>query len=136
MDSKALAARLSKKYDTRDPFRLADEMGFIVVFAPLVGMRGFQQRIKRQNIIYPNNTFYLLRLFTTSANSCNHWVSVSPHLYLSAVWGDFSQDFTPNSPQALAQHRRPHGGAFLCPGSPANLCIGFRYSVPKSSKAA
>ena len=49
MDGKALAARLSKKYDTRDPFRLADEMGFIVVFAPLVGMRGFQQRIKRQN---------------------------------------------------------------------------------------
>ena len=55
MDGKALAARLSKKYDTRDPFRLADEMGFIVVFAPLVGMRGFQQRIKRQNIIYIND---------------------------------------------------------------------------------
>lgn len=55
MDSKALAACLSKKYDTRDPFRLADEMGFIVVFAPLVDMRGFQQRIRRQNIIYINN---------------------------------------------------------------------------------
>ena len=55
MDGKALADRLSKKYDTRDPFRLADEMGFIVVFAPLVEMRGFQQRIKRQNIIYIND---------------------------------------------------------------------------------
>ena len=55
MDGKALAARLSKKYDTRDPFRLADEMGFIIVFAPLVEMRGFQQRIKRQNIIYIND---------------------------------------------------------------------------------
>ena len=55
MDSKALAARLSKKYDTRDPFRLADEMGFIVVLAPLVDMRGFQQRVKRQNIIYIND---------------------------------------------------------------------------------
>ena len=55
MDSKALAARLSKKYDTMDPFRLAEEMGFIVVFAPLFGMRGFQQRIKRQNIIYIND---------------------------------------------------------------------------------
>lgn len=55
MDSKALAARLSKKYDTRDPFRLADEMGFIVVFVPLIGMRGFQQRVKRQNIIYIND---------------------------------------------------------------------------------
>ena len=56
MDSKALAARLSKKYETRDPFRLADEMGFIVVFAPLIDMRGFQQRVKRQNIIYINDT--------------------------------------------------------------------------------
>lgn len=55
MDSKALAARLSKKYETRDPFRLADEMGFIVVFAPLIDMRGFQQRVKRQNIIYIND---------------------------------------------------------------------------------
>jgi len=56
MDSKALAARLSKKYETRDPFRLADEIGFIVVFAPLIDMRGFQQHIKRQNIIYVNDT--------------------------------------------------------------------------------
>ena len=55
MDSKALAARLYKKYETRDPFRLADELGFIVVFAPLVEMRGFQQRVKRQNIIYIND---------------------------------------------------------------------------------
>lgn len=55
MDSKALAARLSKKYKTRDPFRLADKMGFIVVLAPLTDMRGFQQRIKRQNIIYIND---------------------------------------------------------------------------------
>ena len=55
MDGKALAARLSKKYETRDPFRLADELGFIVVSAPLVDMRGFQQRIKRQNIIYINS---------------------------------------------------------------------------------
>lgn len=55
MNGKALAARLSKKYDTRDPFRLAEEMGFIVVLAPLVEMRGFQQRIKRQNIIYIND---------------------------------------------------------------------------------
>ena len=55
MDGKALAARLSKKYETRSPFRLADELCFIVVTAPLVDMRGFQQRIKRQNIIYVNS---------------------------------------------------------------------------------
>lgn len=55
MDSKALAARLSHKYETRDPFRLADELGFIVVSTPLVNMRGFHQRVKRQSIIYINS---------------------------------------------------------------------------------
>ena len=55
MDGKALAASLSKKYETRDPFRLADELGFIVVSAPLIDMRGFQQRVKRRNIIYVNS---------------------------------------------------------------------------------
>ena len=55
MDGKALAASLSRKYETRNPFRLADELGFIVVSAPLVDMRGFQQRVKRRNIIYANS---------------------------------------------------------------------------------
>lgn len=55
MDGKALAASLSRKYETRDPFRLADELGFIVVSAPLIDMRGFQQRVKRRNIIYVNS---------------------------------------------------------------------------------
>lgn len=55
MDGKALATSLSKKYETRDPFRLADELGFIVVSAPLVDMRGFQQRVKRRNIICVNS---------------------------------------------------------------------------------
>ena len=54
MEARALAAKLAAKYGTRDPFRIAEEMGFIVVFAPLVDMRGFQQRAKRRNIIYIN----------------------------------------------------------------------------------
>lgn len=55
MDTKALAARLSKKHGTRYPFRIAEDLEFIVVFAPLVDMRGFQQRTKRRNIIYINS---------------------------------------------------------------------------------
>lgn len=54
MDARALAARLTAQHNTRDPFRIAEELGFIVVFAPLVDMRGFQQRVKRRNIIYIN----------------------------------------------------------------------------------
>ncbi len=54
MTARALAARLAAKHKTRDPLRIAQELGFIVVFAPLVDMRGFQQRAKRRNIIYIN----------------------------------------------------------------------------------
>ena len=56
METRALAARLAAKHGTRDPFRIAEELGFIIVFAPLVDMRGFQQRAKRRNIIYINES--------------------------------------------------------------------------------
>lgn len=55
MDSKAIADGLSRKYDTRDPFIIAREMGFIVILAPLIQMRGFQQRAKRRRFIYINS---------------------------------------------------------------------------------
>lgn len=54
MEARALAARLAARHNTRDPFRIADDMGYIVVFVPLVDMRGFQQRARRRNIIYIN----------------------------------------------------------------------------------
>lgn len=54
MSTKAIADRLAKKYGTRDPFPIVEELGFIVVFAPLVGMRGFQQNVKRRKLIYIN----------------------------------------------------------------------------------
>ncbi|MPN46502.1 Metallopeptidase ImmA [bioreactor metagenome] len=54
METKAIAVRLVAKHHTRNPFRIADAMGFIVVLAPLVDMRGFQQRTQRRNIIYIN----------------------------------------------------------------------------------
>jgi len=54
MDTKAIADGLARKYVTRDPFTIAEEMGFIVIFAPLVDMRGFQQSVKRRRLIYIN----------------------------------------------------------------------------------
>ena len=54
-NSKAIADGLARKHGTRDPFRIAQEMGFIVVLAPLVEMRGFQQRAKRRRLIYINS---------------------------------------------------------------------------------
>lgn len=34
MDARAHAARLVAKHNTRDPFRIAQALGYIIVFAP------------------------------------------------------------------------------------------------------
>lgn len=54
MSTKAIADGLARKYNTRNPFAIADELGFIVIFAPLIDMRGFQQSAKRRRLIYIN----------------------------------------------------------------------------------
>lgn len=55
MSTKTVADGLARKHGTRDPFTIANELGFIVVFAPLVDMRGFQQSVKRRRLIYIND---------------------------------------------------------------------------------
>ncbi len=52
MDMKRLAERLVKRFGTRDPFRIAEELGYIIIYTPLVGVRGFYQYLKRCHIIY------------------------------------------------------------------------------------
>lgn len=52
MDSKRIAASLVRKYRTRDPFRLADALGYVVIRTPLQGIRGFYQYVKRCRMIY------------------------------------------------------------------------------------
>lgn len=45
------AFSIVKKYKTRDPFQIAKEKNIILVFAPLINIRGFYQYFKRQHII-------------------------------------------------------------------------------------
>ncbi len=52
MDIKCLAERLVDKHGTRDPFRIAEELGYTIIYTPLVGVRGFYQYLKRCHIIY------------------------------------------------------------------------------------
>ena len=52
MDTKRLAERLVDKHGTRDPFRIAEELGYTIIYTPLVGVRGFYQYLKRCHIIY------------------------------------------------------------------------------------
>lgn len=55
MDIKAIADQVAAKFRTRDPFQIADNLGFIVVQAPLVEMRGLRQYAKKRVLLYINS---------------------------------------------------------------------------------
>lgn len=52
MDTKRLAGKLVRKFGTRDPFRIAGELGYTIIYTPLIGVRGFYQYLKRCHVIY------------------------------------------------------------------------------------
>ena len=52
MDSKRIADSLVRKYRTRDPFRIAEALGFVVIHTPMQGIRGFYQYVRRCYVIY------------------------------------------------------------------------------------
>ena len=52
MEQKRIADALVRKCRTRDPFRIAEAMGFDIVRLPLKGIRGFYQYMKRCKLIY------------------------------------------------------------------------------------
>lgn len=51
-ESKIKAQKLISRFQTNDPFRIADSLDYIVLFVPLHGIRGFHQYVKRNHIIY------------------------------------------------------------------------------------
>ena len=52
MNQKRIAESLVRKYKTRDPFQLAEDLGYIVVRTPLKGIRGFWHHTHRRHIIF------------------------------------------------------------------------------------
>lgn len=52
MNQRVIVESLVRKYHTRDPFRIADDLGYIVIRTPLKGVRGFWKYILRQHLIF------------------------------------------------------------------------------------
>ena len=52
MKQKRIAESLVRKCKTRDPFRIAQELGYVVIRTPMKGIRGFYQRLKKRHVIY------------------------------------------------------------------------------------
>ncbi len=51
-DIRRLANSFARKYQSRNPFEIIQGMNAILVFAPLIDVRGFYQYFQRNNIIY------------------------------------------------------------------------------------
>lgn len=52
MNQKRIVESLVRKFGSRNPFKIAEELGIIIIRTPLTGIRGFYQYIKRCRIIY------------------------------------------------------------------------------------
>lgn len=52
MEPKRTAESLVRKFGTRDPFQLAQDLGYIVIRTTLQGIRGFWHHTQRQHIIF------------------------------------------------------------------------------------
>ena len=55
MEIKNCALKIASRHETRDPIRIAKELGFVLIFTPLVDIRGYYQYLKRCHVIYINN---------------------------------------------------------------------------------
>ena len=84
MTIKVLADKIAKRHNTRDPFQIAHDLGFIIVYTPLMEVRGFQQRILRRNLIYINSDL--------DAHELGHYFL---HRGTNRIFMDRSTDFIP-----------------------------------------
>lgn len=72
MDCKRIAASLVRKFRTRDPFRLADALGYVVICTPLQGIRGFYQYVQRCYVIYIDSGLEELEARFVCAHEIGH----------------------------------------------------------------
>lgn len=72
MDSKRIVASLVRKYRTRDPFLLADALGYVVIRTPLHGIRGFYQYVQRCYVIYIDSALEELEARFVCAHEIGH----------------------------------------------------------------
>lgn len=101
MDTRALISRLSQKHGTRDPFRIAEELGFIIVAAPLVDIRGFQQRARRRNFIYINSELDEQQQRLVCAHELGHYFL---HRSMNRIFMDHSTQMVTQKFENEAHH--------------------------------
>lgn len=73
LDAKGFAEKAVKRFQTRNPFDIAESLGFDIIYVPLVGVRGFYQQLKRNKFIYINESLNDHQTRLVCAHELGHW---------------------------------------------------------------
>ena len=74
MEIYEIVERLIKKYGTRNPFKLADLLGVVIVFEPLGSAYGYYSRTHRTKVIHINENLPYIKQYFTCAHELGHAV--------------------------------------------------------------
>lgn len=89
----SLAESIVKKYQTRNPFDIVKEKNAILVYAPLIDVRGFYQYFQRNNIIYIDENLPEHEQKFVCAHELGHMLL---HKNTNAVYMDTRTSFNTN----------------------------------------
>lgn len=84
---------LVKKHKTRNPFEIIKGMNVIVLFVPLVDVRGFYQYFQRNNIIYINENLSESEKIFVCAHELGHMLM---HKKANCIYMDTHTNFNTN----------------------------------------
>lgn len=84
---------LVKKHKTRNPFEIIKGMNVIVLFVPLVDVRGFYQYFQRNNIIYINENLSESEKLFVCAHELGHMLM---HKKANCLYMDTHTNFNTN----------------------------------------
>lgn len=96
-----IAESLVRKWKTRDPFRIADELGFIVIRTPLQGIRGFWHYVQRQHIIFLDESLPEQQARFVCAHELGH---ILMHRGYNRIFLDANTYFPVNRQEIEANH--------------------------------
>lgn len=93
MNIHSLAESIVRKYHTRNPFEIIKERNAILVYAPLVDVRGFYQYFQRNHLIYIDENLPETEKTFVCAHELGHMLM---HKKANAVYMDTKTCFNTN----------------------------------------
>ena len=93
MSVRDIVTMLAKKHKTRNPFEIIKGMNVIVLFVPLVDVRGFYQYFQRNNIIYINENLSESEKIFVCAHELGHMLM---HKKANCLYMDTHTNFNTN----------------------------------------